>query len=126
MSGYSQGHARRASYGGTGGSFSKTMNASKMSQATRDALDAIRVKYESQAREYETYKQLPKFSHVPLAVIHPTPKIKKRTPLKPTPDMEEEINISPARLGKKENTIKEIPESLVRPPITGGGGTRKR
>ena len=40
------------SYGG--GSLSQTMNANKMSQATRDALDAIHVKHVSQAKEYES------------------------------------------------------------------------
>ena len=107
---------------------SQTMTGTgKMSQATRDALDAIKVKHVSQAREYETFKQLPKFDHVSLAVIHPTSRQRKRVPVRPTPDMEKEINVSPARLNAKVDTRKEIPESLSRPPITssmGGGGGR--
>ena len=56
-------HQRRASamdtrsqmsYGGA--SLSQTMNYNKMSQATRDALDAIHVQHVSQAKEYETFK----------------------------------------------------------------------
>lgn len=31
----------------------------------------------SQAREFETYKNLPKFNHVPYAVINPSPRKKK-------------------------------------------------
>ena len=31
------------------------------------------------AKEFESYRQLPKYSHVPLACIHPSPR-KKRTP----------------------------------------------
>ena len=86
------------------------------------------MKHVSQAREYETFKQLPKFDHVSLAVIHPTSRQRRRAPVKPTPDMEKEINVSPARLNAKLDTRKEIPESLSRPPMTsssgGGGGGR--
>lgn len=38
------------------------------------------------AREFETFKQLPKFNHVPYAVIHPSPdKVRKPSP-PPRPD----------------------------------------
>ena len=41
--------------------------------------------------------------------------------------MEKEINISPVRLGKRDDKVKEIPESLVRPPTTGtSGGTSSK
>ena len=99
-------HQRRASHmsgmsAGGGSQMSQTMNLGKMSRATREALDAIHVKHVSQAKEFETYKQIPKFSHIPLAVIHPSNRLKKRQPVRPTPDMEKEINISPARIGEK-------------------------
>ena len=43
--------------------------------------------------------------------------------------MEKEIQISPARLNEKVNTMKEIPESLIRPPAMDraqSAGTYKR
>lgn len=82
-----------------------------MSQATRDALDSIHVRHVSQAKEYEDFKQLPKFNHVPLAVIHPTNRRKMREPVRPTPDMEKEIEVSPLRLKNRPKAY-EIPESL--------------
>ena len=118
-------HTRRSShmsFSGKGNTLSQTMNSSKMSKATREALDAIHVKHVSQAKEYETFKQLPKFSHIPLAVIHPAVRDRRRAPIKATPDMEKEINISPARIAAKENKVKDIPESLLRPPVTVGRG----
>lgn len=36
----------------------------------------------AKAKEWETYKNLPKFNHVPMAVIHPSPR-KKRTAYSP-------------------------------------------
>jgi len=39
------------------------------------------------AKEYESFRNLPKFSHVPMAVIHPSPKKVKRPSPSPTPDL---------------------------------------
>lgn len=69
------------------GSFSQTQKFGKMSGATEAALAQInvqpdkgsKVKFKelSQAKEFEEFRRLPKFSHVPMAVIHPSP-TKKR------------------------------------------------
>jgi hypothetical protein len=41
----------------------------------------------SKAKEFETYKNLPKYNHVPLAVIHPSPRKKKSPEASPTPPL---------------------------------------
>ena len=38
-----------------------------------DALNAIKVNRVSAATEFEDFRRLPKYTHVPLAVIHPSP-----------------------------------------------------
>ena len=67
----------------------------KNSQAYYDALDAIKVSKTSAAHEFEDFRQLPKYSHVPLAVIHPSPI--KRMPKPRRPDPEFEASGSPSR-----------------------------
>jgi len=42
------------------------------------------------AKEFESYKHLPKYSHVSLAVIHPSPRKKKDK----NPDKEPDFKIS--------------------------------
>lgn len=49
----------------------KTYNKNKEIQF--DALDAIKITKVSQAKEFEDFRRLPKYSHVPLAVINPSP-----------------------------------------------------
>lgn len=39
------------------------------------------------AKEWESYRNLPKFNHVPMAVIHPSPRKKKRVEKSPTPNL---------------------------------------
>ena len=48
-----------------------------MSGATEAAFAQVNVQHVSQAKEFEEFRRLPKFSHVPMAVIHPSP-TKKR------------------------------------------------
>ena len=60
----------------------------KNSQAYHDALDAIKVSKVSFSKEFEDFRQLPKYSHVPLAVIHPSPIKRMQKPQRPDPDFE--------------------------------------
>jgi len=39
------------------------------------------------AKEFESFRNLPKFSHVPMAVIHPSPRKKKPVEKSPTPNL---------------------------------------
>jgi hypothetical protein len=41
----------------------------------------------AKAKEFETYRNLPKFTHVPMAVIHPSPKKVKQLSPEPVPDL---------------------------------------
>ena len=60
----------------------------KMSNATEKALAQINVQHVSQAKEFEEFRRLPKFNHVSMAVIHPSPKKKKPAPKKPIHNFE--------------------------------------
>ena len=62
-------------------------------EAYHDALDNIKASKVSFATEFEDFRQLPKYSHVPLAVIHPSPIKRLPKPQRPVPDFE--INASP-------------------------------
>ena len=57
---------------------------------------------------------MPKFSHVPLAVIHPSPVKRMAKPVRPNPELEAEF--SPYRLQKRPDPRPELPESLMRAP----------
>ena len=67
---------------------SGTQKFGKMSGATEAAFAQINVHNVSQAKEYEAFRCLPKFNHVSMAVIHPSPKKKRPVPRKPEPDFE--------------------------------------
>ena len=58
------------------------------SEAYHDALGAMKISKVSFSKEFEDFRQLPKFSHKHLAVIHPSP-VKRLPPLRrPEPDYE--------------------------------------
>ena len=60
----------------------------KNSEAYHDALGAMKISKVSFSKEFEDFRQLPKFSHKHLAVIHPSP-VKRLPPLRrPEPDYE--------------------------------------
>jgi hypothetical protein len=96
------------------------------------------VKYHKveKAREFEQYRQLPKYSHISLAVIHPSP-IKK---LPPAREVSPQIIVAahPAKLQYKKYEKKQIPDHLMRAPMDsftsspvsrgggGGGGSKGR
>lgn len=98
----------------------------KGTPAQFDALDAIKVSKVSQAHEFEDFRQLPKFTHKELAVIHPSPIKRMPKPRRPSPEFE--LRASPTRLVNRPTGKFEIPESLVRPPmeITAGRKTRPK
>ena len=70
------------------GSFSQAGKFGKMSNATEQAFAQINVQHVSQAKEFEEFRRLPKFNHVPMAVIHPSPKKKRPGPKKQAADFE--------------------------------------
>ena len=92
--------------------------------AYHDALDAIKVSRVSFSKEFEDFRQLPKYSHVPLAVIHPSPIKRMPKPRRPEPDFE--VEASPSRIIQRPGPRYEIPESLARPPVEISAGGRKR
>ena len=96
----------------------------KGSEAQFDALDAIKVSKVSFAREFEDFRQLPKYSHIPLAVIHPSPVKRVQKPRRPSPDFE--LQSSPQRMVTRPTFRQDIPESLVRPPVQVTAGGKKR
>lgn len=94
------------------------------SQAQFEALDAIRVTKVSAAKEFEDFRQLPKYSHVPLAVINPSPVKRVVKPRRPSPEFE--ILGSPSKQVHRPKGRMEIPESLMRPPMEISVGKKKR
>jgi hypothetical protein len=68
--------------------------------------------------EFESYKQLPKFTHVPLAVIHPSPRKQKSIDNPPPPEMT--MSGSQAKINVKRYVPKQIPDHLMRAPIDSG------
>lgn len=69
----------------------------------------------SKAHEFESFRQLPKYSHASLAVIHPPPK--KVTKEVWQPDNRLGFDGESVRLGARRYEAKTIPEHLVRPTI---------
>ena len=70
----------------------------------------------AKAREFEPYKQLPRFSHKQLAVISPLPKRRHREPSHKAPSSLA-FDGSKLSLSAKKSLEREIPEHLVRPAI---------
>jgi hypothetical protein len=67
------------------------------------------------AKEFESYRNLPKYSHVPLAVIHPSPR-KKRVPTRsPTPNLS--MSGTQTKLAVKRYEPKQFPDHLLRAPL---------
>ena len=89
-----------------------------------DAMDAIKVTKVSAAREFEDFRQLPKFTHKTLAVIHPSPIKRMAKPRRPSPDFE--VQASPTRMVHRPTGRHEIPESLLRPPVEISAGRKSR
>ena len=92
-------------------------------EALHDALDAIKVSKVSMATEFEDFRQLPKFSHVPLGVIHPSPVKRFVKPARPDPELEAEF--SPYRLQERPSPRPEFPESLMRAPRDESAGEKR-
>lgn len=76
------------------------------------------------AKEFETFRNLPKFTHVPMAVIHPSPRKKNRHEKSPTPNLT--LSGNTAKLLVKRYEPKQFPDHLMRAPMdssySGGGG----
>jgi hypothetical protein len=55
----------------------------------RNTFNSSQIKFHevAKAREFESFRNLPKFSHVPMAVIHPSPKKAFKPDPEPTPDL---------------------------------------
>ena len=67
------------------------------------------------AREFEQYKHLPKYNHVPYAVIHPSPRKKKE--LSPQKDLTFTMSGSSSKLIQKKYEPKVFPDHLMRAPL---------
>mmetsp|Transcript_13206 Transcript_13206/g.20584 ORF Transcript_13206/g.20584 Transcript_13206/m.20584 type:complete len:571 (+) Transcript_13206:73-1785(+) len=68
------------------------------------------------AREFETFKQIPKFRHTPLSVINPPTKYAPKEPSH-IPPKTMGFDGSTMGLAYRDLSKKEMPDHLVRPPI---------
>jgi hypothetical protein len=67
------------------------------------------------AKEFESFRQIPKYSHSPLAVIHPTPSKDERPVWKPPKNLGfdgSRVNVAPKRYEPRN-----IPDHLSRPTV---------
>jgi hypothetical protein len=67
------------------------------------------------AKEFESFRNLPKFTHVPMAVIHPSPRKKRPANKSPTPNLT--IAGNNAKLLVKRYEPKQFPDHLMRAPM---------
>lgn len=88
-------------------------SVSSKSEAPKQAM--IRVARVSAAKEFEDFRSLPKYNHVPLAVINPSPTKKRARKQSETPDME--YWGTTCRLAERKNMRFEIPEHLTKPEV---------
>ena len=78
-------------------------------------LGSTRDIYVAKAREFESFKNIPRFSHKLGAVIHPSPsKLKREQTHKPPKTLN--FDGVPVALAKRPEKP-QLPEELVRPPI---------
>lgn len=82
----------------------------KNTDAFHEAMNAIKVSKVSFSKEFEDFRRLPKYTHVPLAVIHPSPIKRLAHPKRPKPEFE--LEASPSRMNTRPGPKFEIPESL--------------
>ena len=87
---------------------SPTRQRGQSRQATLDI-------YVAKAKEFESFKQMPRFSHALGAVIHPSPtKVEKEPRHRPPKSLQ--FDGSPLKLAARP-AQRQLPEELVRPPI---------
>ena len=85
-------------------------------QGTKNKMQRRKPNYNvSKAHEFESFRQLPKYSHASLAVIHPPPKKVSKEVWQP--DRRLGFDGESVRLGARRYEAKTIPEHLVRPTI---------
>ena len=72
--------------------------------------------YVEKAREFESFKQIPRYSKPALAVIHPSPEKQKKEP-RHRPPKTMQFDGATIHLGKRPDTAKHLPDDLVRPEI---------
>lgn len=87
---------------------SPTRQRAQFKQATMDI-------YVAKAREFESFKQMPRFSHPLGAVIHPSPSKLQKEPRHRPPKTMTFDGLPLALASRPEKP--QLPEELVRPPI---------
>lgn len=71
----------------------------------------------SKAVEFDKEKNIPKFSHVPMAVINPIPKKKKEFAPENDPSQGLVLASKQTKLNVRGVSQKPLPDHLIRPPI---------
>lgn len=72
--------------------------------------------YVEKACEFESFKNIPRFSKPAMAVIHPSP-VKSRKEPRHKPPNTLLFDGEPANFAKRPSSSKNLPEYLVRPAI---------
>jgi hypothetical protein len=69
----------------------------------------------TKAKEFEVFRNLPKYNHVSMAVIHPSPKKKNKVPLPPPAILD--VSSASAKLGFRKYEPRIFPDHLMRAPM---------
>lgn len=83
----------------------------------------VRVVKVSQATEVPVYKKIPKYNHVPLACINPSPK--KTRPYTAKEPQHINLETSPLKLQHQNREKKELEPHLIRVPFDPNATPRK-
>ena len=75
----------------------------------------VHVSKVSQAKLFESFRSMTKYTHVPLAVIHPTAKVLKHT--KSTKSVKLDIEADTLPIKPRINMKREIPTHLSKPVV---------
>ena len=92
----------------------KSVNQRPRTPATSQSMKTL-VHHQSKAKEFETFKQLPRFSHKNMACINPVARTKPLNNADSAPDFT--ILPESIRLRHKEVVSKDLPDHLMRAPI---------
>jgi|688.fasta_scaffold661149_1 hypothetical protein len=96
-----------------GSGYNLTMTSKSGFTSTADT--ELHVHKVSEAKEFEAFRYIPKYTKPYMAVINPASPKKKPQPKKLEPEFE--VEGSPSRIAIKRSNKKEIPEHLLKPPM---------
>ena len=113
------GSAHGSDYGGSSARNRMTKSGSMRNEVRVSSNTNPTIYRQSKAKEFESYKQLPRFTHANMAVIHPATKTASMKPSVSTPQLDVGATPMAMRQRKKiESKLKVLPDHLIRAPMS--------